>query len=158
MIIDYKADSRLACMYHPVDAETGEAIDFPIAYADDEKGVIRFYKRAGPHVYVKDPSTGGPIIIEERRKIRLVPTDGNPLKDDILHAQRKLSLYAGDSPDDVWLRTCIETELEALFWQVAYLKQKELAGWMREERDAWRSEAERQVDPLLVRLWRWITR
>ncbi len=78
MIIDYKADSRSALKFHPVDLATGKPIDFPIMYADDIQGVIRYYERCGPNTFKADPATGKPILIEERRAIRIVPVGEVP--------------------------------------------------------------------------------
>lgn len=133
MFVDYKSDPHFAMLFQPVDARTGEALDFPVWYADDETSVVRYYEQSGPRTYRRDPATGGAVSIEIKRAIRLVPSDSNPLKDAILRKQEEIRVCNGFKAVDDLKRVCLKTELEALAWKAAYLAERDRATfWMKE--------------------------
>ncbi len=71
MIIDYQhhINDGLAC--DVLDAETGKPINISVFYADDEAGVIRYFRRDEDGRII---NIGNQIAwAEERRKIRIVP-------------------------------------------------------------------------------------
>jgi hypothetical protein len=135
VIIDYEADSHFAGLFHPLDLGTGQPVDSPVVYADDTQGIIRRYEctGAGSHVFKVDPKTREPVMIEERRAIRLVPTAGNLLKEAILQKQEEIARATGITAIDTTKRWALAAELEALAWRAAYLREQENARHWRGE-------------------------
>lgn len=137
MEINYRDDPHVAGMYDVIDAATGEKIDFPFVEASDSPGLIRYYKSerssTGTLIFQRGPDGGMPPLIEDLRPIRIVPNDRNPLGDEIRQKQAMVEWMRDpknrsriDLDQDAYeSESRVEAaELDALFWQAAYLRMK----------------------------------
>lgn len=73
MILDFRNDYTHAVRHDVIDAKTGEVIDLPIFYADDESGVVRYYVKDDRGMYLLNADKTAPMARELNADIRIVP-------------------------------------------------------------------------------------